>query len=133
MKGFAAMSHLNRSSVVGRQFQTQVASPRTGEHIARLVDWRPVADNPSLLGRATVVFSGGWGAPGIPVFRRADGSLSVGPPSYPIVGQDGVQQRDDAGKRQYTAALFFADAAARKRWNDLVLAALADAGIGGAP
>lgn len=103
-----------------------------GDRIARLTDWKPVADNPALIGRATIVFAGGWGVPSIPVFRRAGGSLSVGPPSYLVVDQNGAQLVDNAGKRQYTAAIFFTDSQGRRRWNDLVLAALADAGIGGA-
>jgi hypothetical protein len=109
------------------------AIPRQrGERVARVLNWQPVDGNPSLIGKATVTFAGGWTVPSIPIFKRADGSLSAGTPSYPVVGPDGVQQRDEAGKRQYTAALFFTDNQGRRRWSELVLAALADAGITGA-
>jgi hypothetical protein len=87
---------------------------------------------PSLLGRCAIMFSGGWCISGIPVFRRADGTLSVGVPNAVQLDTDGrIKQRD--GKRQYTAVLSFEATEARERWQRLVLGALAAGGITGAP
>jgi hypothetical protein len=100
---------------------------RTGER-ARLVDWRPVADNPSLAGRATIDFDG-WVVAGIPIFKKGGGSLSSGVPSCPVLAPDGTHAVDQAGKRRYVPVITFGDCAARERWDRAVLAALADAGV----
>lgn len=76
---------------------------------------------------AEIDFSG-WVVARIPIFRRADCSLSVGVPSAPEVDRDGVQQRDAAGKRKFWSMISFTGNS-RDRWNRMVLAALADAGI----
>jgi hypothetical protein len=120
---------------VTNQWSPRQQLHRTEEpRVARLIRWDPADGNPSLVGRATIAFSGGWIVNSIPVFRRTDGSLSAGPPSIPIVGTDGVHQRDaDSGKKRYAAVITFADADAKRRWDRTVVTALADAGIGGAP
>jgi hypothetical protein len=87
-------------------------------------------DNPRLIGHATVSFSG-WTVHRVPVFRRGDGSLSVGTPNAAEVDADGrIKQRD--GKKAIPV-LTFETAEARDRWQRAVLAALVAAGIGGAP
>jgi hypothetical protein len=115
-----------------------LADLRTG-HVVLLMsnrrelrDWRPWSQpNNSLIGHATIAFTGGWTVSSIPIFRRADGSLSAGVPNAAqLDGEGRVKLRD--GKRVYTAVITFADADARSRWNRAVLGALADAGIGGA-
>ena len=84
-------------------------SAQLRESAARVVEWRPwPLQNSSLIGHCDVAFAGGWVVHGIPVFRRANGSLSVGVPS--------------------AAQL---DAEGRGRWQRLVGGALAEAGIGG--
>ena len=65
---------------------------------------------------------------GIPVFRRGDGSLSVGVPNAAQLDSEGrIKQRD--GKRDYKSILTFETTDARERWQRMVLAALADGGI----
>jgi hypothetical protein len=101
------------------------------ERGCRVIDWKPF-DTGGLIGKATITFAGGWTVAGIPIFRRADGSLSAGTPDAPLVDASGNQLRDAEGKRRYSKIISFENAAARDRWNRAVLAALADAGIGGA-
>jgi hypothetical protein len=103
------------------------------ERIARMLEWRPATGNSSLLGKATIRFNGGWIVPGVPIFRRADGSLSAGTPDAPLVGPDGVQLVDNAGKRRYGKVISFDGSEARRRWNDVVIAAVTEGGITGAP
>ena len=113
----------------GDSFAGQEIAPSRSERLARLTDWRPVADNASLAGRATIAFSGGWIVAFIPIFRRADGGLSAGAPSMPILAADGTHQRDEHGKRRYAPVISFADRDARERWDQTVLGALRDGGI----
>jgi hypothetical protein len=109
--------------------ERQQIAPQRGERSCRLVQWAPVDNNPSLIGRATIAFAGGWVVVGIPIFRRANGSLSVGVPSSAQLDAEGrIKVRD--GKRQYTPILTFESAEAKARWQRMVLGALADAGIG---
>jgi hypothetical protein len=105
--------------------------PRT-DRACRLIECKPWPfDNPSLIGHCTVAFSGGWVVHAIPVFRRADGSLSVGVPNAAQLDAEGrIKQRD--GKRDYKSILTFETTEARERWQRLVLGALAAAGITGA-
>lgn len=101
------------------------------ERAAHLITWKPwPLPNPSLIGHATVTFSG-WTVRGIPVFRRGgDGGLSVGVPSAAELDSEGrIKQRD--GKRQYQAVISFENAEARERWQRSVLAALVAGGIVG--
>jgi hypothetical protein len=106
--------------------------PARSERVCGLVAWKPWPQpNPSLLGHCAVAFAGGWVVHDIPVFRRADGTLSVGAPNAAQLDTDGrIKQRD--GKRQYTALLSFETTEARERWQRLVLGALAAGGITGA-
>jgi hypothetical protein len=97
--------------------------------ICVLREWKPASGSSSLLGKATVAFSGGWTVAGVPVFRRGDGSLSVGAPDAPLVDADGQQLRDENGKRRYTKVISFETQQARDRWNAAILAALAQGGI----
>jgi hypothetical protein len=107
----------------------QSIAPRRTERSCRLLQWTPVENNPSLIGRATIAFAGGWVVVGIPIFRRAGGSLSAGVPNSAQLDAEGrVKVRD--GKRQYTSILTFETAEAKARWQRAVLAALSDAGIG---
>ena len=95
----------------------------------RVTDWRPHSGGGALLGKCTVVF-GAMQISDVPVFTGVDGGLSVGTPSMPLVGPDGVQLRDDAGKRRYMQCIRFLTPEARQTWQASVLAALATAGIG---
>lgn len=95
----------------------------------RLLEWKPVNDNVSLVGRCTVCFSGGWIVSGVPIFRRADGSLSPGTPSVPLLDANGLQLRDEHGKRAYAAIIKFESREARDRWDDAILTALRDGGV----
>jgi hypothetical protein len=103
------------------------------DRACRLIEWKPWPfDNPSLIGHCAIAFSGGWVVHAIPAFRRADGSLSVGVPNAAQLDGDGrIKQRD--GKRDYKSILTFETTDARERWQRMVLAALADGGITGAP
>jgi hypothetical protein len=108
---------------------TTIVAHRPAERIARMLEWRPSAGNSSLLGKATIRFAGGWIVSGIPIFRRADGSLSAGTHDAPLVGPDGVQLLDDAGKGRYGKVISFDGTEARRRWNDAVIAAVSEGGI----
>jgi hypothetical protein len=107
-------------------------SAQLRESAARVVEWRPWPfDNPSLIGHCAVAFAGGWVMHGIPMFRTKDGSLSVGVPNAAQLDAEGrIKQRD--GKRDYKSIVSFETTEGRERWQRLVLAALADAGVGGA-
>jgi hypothetical protein len=65
----------------------------------------------------------------IPVFRRADGTLSVGVPSAPQLDREGRVKLKPDGKREYKASVSFETPEGRDRWQRLVLGALADAGV----
>jgi hypothetical protein len=65
----------------------------------------------------------------IPIFRRADGDLSAGTPSVPLMGADGTHLRGADGKKRYVPIVTFENEDARSRWNAAILAALADGGI----
>jgi hypothetical protein len=106
-----------------------IALSRPPERIARMLEWKPATGNSSLLGKATIRFSGGWIVSGVPIFVRADGSLSAGTPDSPLIGPNGQQLVDDAGKRRYGRIIAFDGPEARRRWNDAVLAAVIDGGI----
>jgi hypothetical protein len=106
----------------------QQVAPRRTERACRLVQWTPVDNSPSLIGRATIAFAGGWVVSAIPIFRRADGSLSVGVPNSAQLDAEGrIKVRD--GKRQYASILTFESTEAKARWSRMVLGALIDAGI----
>jgi hypothetical protein len=81
-----------------------------------LIEYRPWPGDPWLIGYADVSFDGII-VQRIPVYRRKDGSLNVGQP-------DTV--REDGG---HATLITFADKAAKQRWRDAVLAALAQGGI----
>jgi hypothetical protein len=102
------------------------------DRACRLIEWKPWPfDNPSLIGHCAIAFAGGWVVHLIPVFRRGDGSLSVGVPNAAQLDAEGrIKQRD--GKRDYKPILTFETAEARERWQRMVLGALAAAGITGA-
>ena len=107
-----------------------VALPPRAIPIAVLKSWTPwPGDNSHLLDHAVITFSGGWTIRDIPIFRRNDGSLSVGVPTAAQLDRDGRIKTDTAGKRAYTAVVSFETAVARERWQASILAALTDAGI----
>jgi hypothetical protein len=108
------------------------AQPPPGRRTCKVTDWRP-HDRGSLLGKCTVQF-GSMQISDVPIFVGADGSLSVGTPSMPLVGSDGTQLRDADNKRRYTQVIRFLSPEAKRTWQEAVLGALAEAGIrGGAP
>jgi hypothetical protein len=84
--------------------------------------------NPSLIGHCAIAFAGGWIVNAVPVFRRGDGSLSVGVPNAAQLDAEGRIKLKDS-KRQYVAVLAFETTEARERWQRMILAALADAGV----
>jgi hypothetical protein len=100
------------------------------DRACRLVEWTPWPfENPSLLGHVSVSFPGGWQVHRIPVFRAADGGLSVGVPSAAEIDRDGhIKLRD--GKREYQSVITFETNDARGRWRRMIMAALAEAGVG---
>jgi len=106
-------------------------APRS-ERQCKLIEWKPF-DSGALIGKATIAFQGGWIVSNVPIFRGRDGTLTAAGPDAPLVDSTGAQLRDADGKRRYTKIITFADRDARERWNRTVLAALADAGIGGVP
>jgi hypothetical protein len=106
-----------------------VLAPRA-ERLCRLLEWRPWPHpNPSLIGHCSVGFAGGWQVHRVPVFRKGDGSLSVGAPDAPDVDADGRIRLKPDGKKSYWKVITFETAGARERWQRAVLAALADGGI----
>jgi hypothetical protein len=100
-----------------------------GEPVCRVLDWKPTQGNPTLAGRASVCFQGGWIVSGIPIFRRPDGALAAGSPTAPLVGSDGMQLTDNVGKRRYAQIISFESEAARRRWDAAICAALAKGGV----
>jgi hypothetical protein len=99
------------------------------ERNARLVEWKPTTgQSGALIGKATICFAGGWTISSIPVFQ-GPGGLSVGTPDAPLVDRDGVQLRDENNKRRHGKVVSFATPEARKRWQILVLGALAAGGV----
>ena len=96
----------------------------------RVAEWKPwPLLNAWLIGHVAVVFSGGWRINAIPVFRRSDGGLGVGVPSIPTLDADGRVRLKEDGKRDYRAVIGFEAAGAKRRWEDAIVGALADAGI----
>jgi hypothetical protein len=107
-----------------------LASPSTRRTTGcRLVEWRPVENNSSLVGRCTISFPGGWVVSGIPIFRDRNGGLSAGTPSIPLLDASGTPLLDANSKRRYSAIVTFETKDARQRWNDAVLGALTFGGI----
>lgn len=105
-----------------------VALRRCSAPLCRLLRYEPWPyPNDHLLGHADVDFDG-WEIHRIPIFRRRDGMLSPGVPSAALLDRDGVQLRDDNGKRRYTLMMGFS-AEGKSRWERTILAALSDAGI----
>jgi hypothetical protein len=104
--------------------------PRRAESSCRLLEWKPWPfENPSLLGHATVAFSGGWVVHRIPVFRKG-GSISVGAPDAADVDGDGRIKLKPDGKKSYGKVITFETTEARERWQRMIQAALTDAGVG---
>jgi hypothetical protein len=108
------------------------ALPR-GERLCRITNWVPFDGSGALLGKATVQFRNGLVIAGVPVFRKRDGTLSIGTPDCPLVDSHGMQLRDPDGKRRYGKVVSLATQEARERWNATIIGALGDAGIGAAP
>lgn len=111
------------AAVRERHAIVEVARPR-----ATLLSWSlwPFA-NVTLIGHADVDFDG-WIITKIPVFRKANGGLSVGVPTTAEMGRDGVQARDRDGRRRFAPVVRFSgDGLAR--WQHAVLTALDEGGI----
>jgi hypothetical protein len=102
------------------------------DRTCRLASWTPWPfPNPSLLGHCSVAFAGGWVVHDIPVFRTAEGGISVGTPTMAqLDGEGRVKLRD--GKRDYRPVFSFENNEARQRWRNMISAALAAGGITGA-
>jgi hypothetical protein len=99
-----------------------------------LTEWKPITPpRGSLLGYAAVRFPGGWTVAAIPVFARDGGGLSAGVPRQPMLGSDGKVRQTDAGKPDWRPIISFDSGEARRRWDSMVLGALAQAGISRAP
>jgi hypothetical protein len=112
-----------------RDAEQQVALHRI-ERSCRLLEWKPWPfDNPSLVGHCAVAFTGGWVVHEIPVFRKADGGLSVGVPNAAQIDREGRIKLLPGGKRDYKAVLTFETAEGKARWQRMVLSTLHDAGI----
>jgi len=119
MTAITAPRHLAPASV----------TPARADTRCQLVDWKPWPfENPSLLGHATVSFSG-WVVNRTPVFRNRDGGLSVGSPSAPEIDAEGHIRINDVGKKQYWPLLTFETKEAKDRFERMGLGALAAAGI----
>ena len=88
---------------------------------ARLVEWEPWnRAGSSLLGHATIGFSGGWGHR-VPVFRGKDGDLSAGVPSIPELDAEGrIKERD--AKQKYAPVVEIPDRGVRERISAAVIA-----------
>jgi hypothetical protein len=106
-----------------------IAARRT-ERSCRLIEWKPWPfENPSLIGHCSIAFVGGWVVNKIPVFRKADGSLSVGAPDAADVDGDGRIKLKPDGKKSYWKVITFETTEARERWQRMIQAALAEAGV----
>ena len=106
-----------------------IAQRRT-ERACRLLEWKPWPfENPSLIGHCSIAFAGGWQVHRIPVFRKADGSLSVGTPDAADVDRDGRIKLKPDGKKSYGKVITFETTEARERWQRMIQAALAEAGV----
>src|SRR5215469_16141130 len=112
----------------GRGGAMSITLQRT-ERACRLAEWEPWSQpNPSLLGHCSVAFAGGWVVHDIPVFRTAEGGISVGTPTMAqLDGEGRVKLRD--GKRDYKSVFSFENNEARQRWRNMITAALAAGGI----
>jgi hypothetical protein len=108
---------------------TTVDQPRP----CKLVEWKPWPnENSSLIAHVSVSFSG-WKVNKIPVFRGADGSLSVGAPDIPEIDASGRVRMTEDGKRKYQPLIQFETNEARERWRRAIQGAIVAAGFGGAP
>jgi len=108
--------------------------PRRIESSCRLIELKPWPfENPSLLGHCSIAFAGGWQVHRIPVFRKADGSLSVGTPDAADVDRDGHIKLKPDGKKSYGKVVTFETTTAKARWSRMVLGALAEAGVAAQP
>ena len=105
-------------------------APRRAERTCRLLAVEPWPfENPSLIGHCSIAFAGGWQVHRIPVFRKADGSLSVGTPDAADVDRDGRIKLKPDGKKSYGEIITFETTEARERWQRMIQAALAEAGV----
>jgi hypothetical protein len=105
-------------------------APRHAERTCRLMQWTPWPfPNPSLIGHCSIAFAGGWVVHRIPVFRKADGSLSAGTPDAADVDRDGRIKLKPDGKKSYGKVITFETNEARERWQRMIQVALAEAGV----
>jgi hypothetical protein len=110
----------------------QQLAPRRTERACRLLEWKPWPfENPSLLGHCSIAFAGGWQVHRIRVFRKGDGSISVGARDAADVDGDGRIKLKPDGKKSYWKVITFETTEARERWQRMVQTALTDAGVGG--
>ena len=99
--------------------------------VAQLIEWRPwvrSADS-RLAGHCAIEFSGGWCISKIPIFRDRTGALSAGSPAVPELDGAGCARTRPDGTRLYVPILTFSSAAAKLRWQRVVMATLAAAGV----
>ena len=96
---------------------------------ARLLTYRPWSgSDPYLIGHADIDFDG-WVVHRIPIFRKKDGTLSVGVPDTVVLDRDNTAKKI-GGRLLHSSLVTFTDNTAKARWRSSVLAALA---AGGAP
>jgi hypothetical protein len=100
------------------------------DRTCRLVSWAPWPfPNSSLIGHCSVAFTGGWVVHDIPVFRTAEGGISVGTPTVAQLDGEGRVKLLPSGKRDYRSVFSFENNEARQRWRNMITAALAIGGI----
>lgn len=98
--------------------------------VAQLLEWKPwIRPDSRLVGHATVGFASGLTIARIPVFRGTDGGVSVGVPSVPELDGEGRARTGSDGKRLYSPIVGFSSAAAKLRWQRVVLATLTASGL----
>src|SRR5438105_1202288 len=85
-------------------------------------DFAPVAKN-SLLGFAVIQAPSGLVFHDVSVHRQGDAMWAC-PASKPMLGRDGTQLKDAAGKLRWTPIVSFRDKRTRDRWSRGVVEAL---------
>lgn len=100
-------------------------TPRAASLPFEVVEWRP-ASSATLRGYAAVRMPSGMVIAGVAIHRH-DGGAWASPPSKPMVGRDGQQRTNDAGKGLWVPIVWFTDRTTQAAWSEAVLAPLQDA------
>lgn len=97
---------------------------------AQLLRWEPWTRSDSrLVGHATIGFASGLTIARIPIFRADAGGASAGVPSIPELDGEGRARTGSDGKRLYSPIVGFSSAAAKLRWQRVVMATLTASGV----